>query len=488
MEREVKFEVPATALPALREALQSAPTHTLALRALYYDTADGALARHGLSLRLRKEGRAWVQTVKGPGASMLERAEFNVAVKAGPRGAAPLPDVSRHHGTPAQTWLLEALAPRPGAPAAPLSLQFEVKVERQLRLVSDGGALVELALDTGRIEAGGRSQPLCEFELELKQGDVADLLRLARQWRQQHGLWLSQITKAAKGRRLAEGAACGPPVTAQALHYPARASSGEVAAAALMSCLAQVIGNSSELAGGAGGDEHVHQARVGIRRLRTALRELRLLVGAQVAHDPPLVEAFRVLGAWRDQTHVLVSVAPQFAQAGGPALEPAPAQDLVSPADAVCAPAFQDTLLALLALAGTLEGEGSGPARQAIRPVLDRLWGQVIRQGHRFTALDDAAQHRVRKRLKRLRYLAEFVAPLFARRRVGRFLEQLKPVQDALGTYNDEGIALSVYRGLVADDARAWFGVGWLAARRDSQARASRKALRRLADARAFWH
>jgi hypothetical protein len=37
------------------------------LSAHYFDTANTLLARHGFSLRLRKEDERWVQTLKGPG-------------------------------------------------------------------------------------------------------------------------------------------------------------------------------------------------------------------------------------------------------------------------------------------------------------------------------------------------------------------------------------------------------------------------------------
>ena len=44
-------------------------------------------------------------------------------------------------------------------------------------------------------------------------------------------------------------------------------------------------------------------------------------------------------------------------------------------------------------------------------------------------------------------------------------------MQDALGFYNDELMALQTYRTLAATDQRAWFGVGWLTARRKSNAK-----------------
>ncbi|MGZ5846177.1 MAG: CHAD domain-containing protein, partial [Ramlibacter sp.] len=131
---------------------------------------------------------------------------------------------------------------------------------------------------------------------------------------------------------------------------------------------------------------------------------------------------------------------------------------------------------------------GKGRARKPLRRGLQRLWRQVVRDGARFTALDETLQHRVRKRLKRLRYLADFAQPLFPGPGQRAFLADLKPVQDARGSYNDALMALSAYRAMAQADAKALFGVGWLTARREPLARACEKSLRRLArKADPFW-
>ena len=123
-----------------------------------------------------------------------------------------------------------------------------------------------------------------------------------------------------------------------------------------------------------------------------------------------------------------------------------------------------------------------------MRRQLRRLWRQVVRDGADFSALDPVLQHRVRKRLKRLRYLAEFGQPLFGKHGTNGFLQALKPVQDALGEYNDGQMALQAYGRIAQDDPKALFGVGWLTAQREPQARECEKALRRLARrAKPFW-
>lgn len=60
-------------------------------------------------------------------------------------------------------------------------------------------------------------------------------------------------------------------------------------------------------------------------------------------------------------------------------------------------------------------------------------------------------------------------------------------MQDALGLYNDELTAIDAYREMASRDPRAWFGVGWLSARTEPNARACAKAMREFSGFRKFW-
>ncbi|HZY17944.1 MAG TPA: CHAD domain-containing protein [Ramlibacter sp.] len=485
-EFELKLEIPVARLDEVAAEVASEPVQRVRLRALYLDTPDQALARHGVALRLRLEGDRWVQTAKGPGSGPVERLEHNVPLPDS-AAATPAADPGRHDGTPLSPRIREALGCPAGDAFPPLQVTFETDVERTLRDVREGASVLELALDQGRLLAAGRSHVVRELEVELKDGDPADAVQLARRWAGRHGLWLSATSKAQRGRLLAAGQVTGAPVGADPVACDPDAGSGEFVAAVLASCLAQVIGNASEIAAGSNADDHVHQLRVGIRRLRTALRELQALAPLDAGAEPALVDAFRALGAHRDWTHVTRLVAPQLLAAGGPPLETAPhAPALAEPGEVVRAPAFQDALFDLLAQQVRV-GRQPGKPRKALRRALQRLWRQVTREGERFTELDEPLQHRVRKRLKRLRYLAEFSQPLFTTRRVQAFVRELKPVQDALGLNNDEAIALAAWRRLAQDDPKALFGAGWLSARRAPLARAGGKALRRLSRVKPFW-
>ena len=62
------------------------------------------------------------------------------------------------------------------------------------------------------------------------------------------------------------------------------------------------------------------------------------------------------------------------------------------------------------------------PRRLLTPPQVAWIWQRIVAaDGARFVALDDAARHDLRKRLKRLRYSLEFVAPLFGRKAVARY-------------------------------------------------------------------
>ncbi|WP_096697745.1 CYTH and CHAD domain-containing protein [Polaromonas sp. AER18D-145] len=494
-EFELKLEIPPARLASVEAALRRGMTRTQRLRARYFDTADRALAAQGVVLRLRKEGRHWVQTAKAPGSRPLERLEHNVVLGS---QTAPLPDLSRHDGTPVGERLRQALQHQPDAGAPDLTLVYATDMVRLTRLVRVRGALVELALDQGHIAAGERTLPVRELELELKQGQAASAVALASGWCVRHGLWLSSVSKSLKGQRLALGQDFGAAVGAEAPRFPRHASGHEVAAAVVAACLNQVLANASDVAGGCSAEENIHQLRVGLRRLRTALQELEALAGGWGdqgdAWKASLANVFRALGQHRDRDYLLGKLQGQIEVAGGPPLDwQETLGALPSAAESVRSPAFQQALLGLIGFVHAAPGEGASAVddtspKKFLRKRLAKLHKQVLAQGQQFTALPEAEQHALRKRLKRLRYLAEFAQPLFAKRKAAAYLTALKPLQDALGIYHDEVAALQVWQGLSGHDPRALFGAGWLSARREVHVQACQQACDLLArQARTFW-
>ena len=482
-EIELKFQIPGARRAGVRRAVDRAGSRSLRLQAHYFDTPGRHLATAGLALRLRKEGGRWVQTLKGRGDGLMLRLEHEVVL---PRThEASSIDLSRHDGTPAGHLLAQALR----GVAQPPTVVYVTDIQRTRRQLRSGGAVIELAFDEGAILAGGARLPVCELEFELLRGDPVALLALAWRWVERHGLWLDVRSKAERGDRLARGEACAPPCHAEA---PALASNVTLAhawAAMLRAGLAQVLPNAAEVAAGTATAEHLHQLRIGLRRLRTALREFGDGVPQTQAHwQAALAAPFARLGVTRDRDALAASVLPLLEAVGAPRVE----LHAVSGVDAgavVREPSFSRLMIELIAGAD-LAARGGGAARpltDALRPRLNRMHRRVSADAAAFASLDEATQHRVRKRLKRLRYACEFVASLYPPKAVARYLAALRPAQEALGAGNDLTMALAAYRELTEEDPRAWFAVGWLSARRAQLLQHAVRTLRKLAQARRFW-
>ena len=81
----------------------------------------------------------------------------------------------------------------------------------------------------------------------------------------------------------------------------------------------------------------------------------------------------------------------------------------------------------------------------------------------------------------------EFLAPLFRDKAVARYLKSLRRALDALGALNDLTIADHLFRAQLAKDARAWFAVGWIAARKAQCLEECSTALGTFCRVRRFW-
>jgi inorganic triphosphatase YgiF len=451
---------------------------TVGMQAIYFDTADRRLAAAGVALRLRREGRRWVQTVKCSGGDAIVRLEHEVA--AGVTRRPPLVDPTRHAGSPVAPSLTAAL----GSDGAALLPVFETRVERVLRAVRAGRATIEIAFDEGVIAAGGRELPLREIEFELLQGPIDALWGLAQRWAARHALWLDVRSKAERGDRLARGVDAGPVATS---HPPALHESMTVPqalSAMVGAALDQVLPNAADVAGGVGTPAHLHQLRVGLRRLRSALRVFGDPADARLAvWQAQLGELFGRLGAARDRDVLAASLLPALERAGAPwaALPPATAGD--DAGMALREPACTRLLLDLLAFSraprqdGPAGGAEADPLSVQLHPRLRRLHRRLRQEARDFLQIDDEARHRARKRAKRLRYGLEFAASVLPAAQVRRYLARLRKAQDALGDYNDLCVAEQAFREQVTDEPRAWYAVGWLVATRTERLPATAAAL-----------
>jgi triphosphatase len=493
METELKFIVPRQRLDALAADMRRGEVHVRRLLAIYYDTVDGRLAARNVSIRLRREGRRWVQTAKALTPDSLRRLEHNVERTVSRGFEAPEPDLGLHDGTPAGLAIRDAIGVLALVDAqAPLVERFRADVSRMTRVEQFEGARVELALDSGKIVAGSRSSPVREFELELKSGVVPGLLGLAADWAGRHGLWLSTLSKAQRGMRLAADEKVHA-VTADAPMIGARAGPERFLVAVTESCLRQILGNANEIGAGAVDEELVHQLRVGLRRLRTALRELAdFSPGLDPAWEQAFRSAFHALGAHRDEVTVLPGLRKEMTEAGIVCAQTAiglPAAPV--PETVVRDPEFQRALLGVMAFC---HATPTPLRRKGARQRLKRKIGARLAQLHQdlkrdargFDKLSPSRQHRVRKRLKRLRYLAEFASPLFGAKRVGRYLKHWREAQDALGDNNDYRVGLDLLRA-VPQGVPSKRAARWISARVRNCVQRCDRALRKAAKAPVFW-
>lgn len=548
-EIELKFRIPAARLAALRRAVDTARAVREPLAAVYFDTPGEDLAQARVALRLRREGRGWVQTLKAEAGSAMQRLEHNVALDAD--GDAPPPlDLARHAGSAAGAALQRVLAAAGAGGAggaAALQPHYATAVQRTRRVLRAGAARIELALDEGELRSGERRLPIREIEFELLDGPVAALLDLAGRWADRFGLVLDVRSKSERGHLLAVGRAASPPARGRPLRLPDTATPAQAVAAMLGSALQPALANASVLADPdtaaavAGEPEYLHQLRVALRRLRSVLRLWGPLAPEAAALAPALAALFAALGAVRDEDVLAGTLWPALQAAGAPPIAwPTPAAAAAggdrgggggdSVARRLAAPSTQRLWLALLgashaevaapAAADRADGrqadakadaraqakaqakaarraarQGDGRAvaapaealRPALRAPLRRLLRQVRRDVAAIATLDDAARHRLRRRIKRLRYGTELSAALWPAKACAGFVAALQAAQGPLGDDNDARVALQRCRALAAQQPTAWFAVGWLAARRQVLAPACAEALAALAAVPAPW-
>src|SRR5690606_32116466 len=239
--------------------------------------------------------------------------------------------------------------------------------------------------------------------------------------------------------------------------------------------------------------EHVHQLRVGVRRLRSAWQLFRGWVPAPgVELQEGARYYFGEFGSARDADVLNDTVVPLLTQAGMPPVS-IPSGEATDAAAVARSPAFQVWLLDLLAFTAGLDAqEQATPEKEPDlkRQVTKRLrkWHQrILADGKHFSRLEDEAKHELRKLAKRLRYGLTLTESLYSGPHLKTYKKSLSALQDVLGEINDLVVARERYAGLVQNEPHAWFAVGWTTARLHSLDAQAEAAIAALADTRPFW-
>ena len=190
VEFEIKFRATAEKLAAIDKAV-SGNRQVLCMQTTYYDTPDGALAARRYTLRRRKENDISVCTLKTP-AQGNGRQEYEVREDTIEAALPTLCKLSEIADLP--QLLQKGIAPLCGA-----------RFTRIAKEIKFADSVLELALDRGVLTGGGKELPLCEVEVELKEGSQETALAYGALLAERYGLTQETRSKFKRARDLAKG-------------------------------------------------------------------------------------------------------------------------------------------------------------------------------------------------------------------------------------------------------------------------------------------
>ena len=449
-EIEIKLQLPSAnfarlrRVPLLRGAIRSKRSENQL--SVYFDTKRLKLKDNGLTLRVRRTGSRYIQTIKSDNGSPFERGEWEAAVDDS------RPDLNRADPSALEPLGIKKLRKR-------LRPVFETRVQRTSYPLTRKDCDIALTIDRGEIDAGNGTLPLCEAELELKRGNRARLFEFARTIAHAMSGELAVKSKSQRGYELLAGedaaVAKGDAVDI-APDMPASAAFQSIGFA----CLKQIVANKPAIL--AGDPAGIHQMRVGLRRLRAAISLFSDIVAEAEVRDikRELKWLTSELGPAREfdvfLTKVVAPLEKSHARLTGMR---SLSHDLAERRDAavaraltaVCSRRFRDLTLNLAAwldVGGWREPRNElarqrceQPIKTLARAQLTRRRKKIRKRGRMLAKLDAQARHKLRIQAKKLRYAAEFYETVFPgkkkEKRRESFLSALKDMQDCFGDLND---------------------------------------------------
>lgn len=486
-----------TAHPLLAQAGTGTRRHLIST---YFDTPMRELLALKVGLRIRYEDGRLIQTLKsaGPGVGGLHRRkEWEAEVKTETPDYSRLPAKQRKRIF-ADPTLAERIRPC-----------FTTDFERTLWYVTGSdGSEVEVCLDLGEIRGGERSLPLHEVELELKQGDPAQLYVLALQLQAEVPLFVEDASKAQRGYEL-EQPRRPVPSKAESLELTTEMTTEQGFVAILHNCITQVQGNHDAVLDGSD-PEGVHQMRVGLRRMRSALSLFRPVVPKAAVKE--LNDELRwlagVLGHARDWDVFAMTLDDIIGQAGEDAAALKPLRTQVTAIQRHAYVAAHETLSSvrysrLLLTLGAWIAQRAwraeiGPAgnKALERPllefadtVLSTQDEHTCKRGRNLGALSEEKRHLVRIESKKQAYAAQFFRSLYPRSKKPAevYIKTLSALRDELGILNDTAVARELLaEAEAAEDARN-FLAGWYAAQKAFKLDSSIQVWDRFLAAKRFW-
>lgn len=437
-EIELKLEVDPGDLPLVRQnpLLATTESHSSHQVTVYYDTPETALRKHGFTLRVRSANGRFVQTIKSTTdkVGLVSREEIECEV------ASLKPDLSLLPEHP-----IHAFIDKRGAQS--LSGVIRSEVERTSWLLDFGNGRIQVDLDHGMMIADQRSTAFAEIELELRDGPPLVLIMAARRMSDHSPVRLGVLTKAERGYLLAANEQAKVHKAAR-VKVDADMTVGQAFDSVVHACLKHyrlneplVIHKSNSLA--------LHQARVAMRRLRSAMTLFRPAVeDVEFQHLRLELRWFTAqLGDARNLDVYLERDLPQD-ERDQLLLRRERAYEHVT--DAMNSQRFRRLLIDLVgwcAIGAWRSGKlAQRPIQSFANRRLDRLWRTITGAGRDLSTMDEAERHKLRIQIKKLRYAVEFLEGIYVHERTNerRFASAVEELQESLGKLNDMTTARSL--------------------------------------------
>ncbi|HUE64885.1 MAG TPA: CHAD domain-containing protein [Rhizomicrobium sp.] len=308
-------------------------------------------------------------------------------------------------------------------------------------------------------------------------------------------------------RRAKDKTVFGQPVKAVPGYIAKSMRPEEAFRATLLDCLAQITANAATLRLGRS-VEGLHQLRVAFRRLEVALGAFGREFGQEWIEE--LRGRAKILlgrlSPARDldvfTSKLLASPPKSGVSEGLPQLRARAesARDTAWVAAMACIGSddFEMFTDDVAALAGSqLPLTRDRKLKRTARRILNRQNRRVKRRAKAAKSEKEGDLHRLRIALKKLRYTAEFFAPLYPRRAAERYLKEVRGLQNHLGDLNDVANVRSVVGGLIRERTRkdedtamryaAGAMVGWYGAQVPHAVSHALKCYKKFKKVELFW-
>ena len=401
----------------------------------YYDTPGLELNTRRIAMRFRKKGWQWLLTVKSAepaSGGLAMRSEWETAAHPGQF------DFS-HVDNPELKAFLDHAVPQ-------LQPIFTTDFRRTLWHVPFGESLIELGVDRGNVQGAERKMPISEVELELISGNIADLFGLTRQLQTTLDLRPAIASKAERGYALFANLP-EKPFKAKAATLDPTLSPIAAFRSIALGCLEHYQRNERGLIASKD-PEYVHQARVALRRLRSAIKLFApvLPVDFVAAYGQTWQTLAGALGDTRNWDVFVAETLPPIL-AAFPGHRDArrllregtrrARQARKAVTHMVALPDYSRLIVEFTAAVYALSDLLPQNLEDfAIRQIKARA-RQARRLAERHGELEPAERHRMRICFKKLRYAVEFFTPLLPAKRLKPYLQALSRLQDELGLIND---------------------------------------------------